>query len=119
MKVKDKWCYLYRAVDKEGETIDFMLSKKCDQTAAKASFVKAIGSNGLPEKITIDRSGANKAGIDAINLQLIVFLFLRCILMHIEIRQIKYLNNILEQDHHDIKRITNLCWDSKHFTLQR
>ena len=53
IKVKGQWVYLYRAVDKEGQTVDFMLS---DKPAARA------GSNGLPEKLTIDKSRANKAG---------------------------------------------------------
>jgi putative transposase len=115
IKIKGIWNYLYRAVDKEGETIDFMLSKKRDETAAKAFFVKAIGSNGLPEKITIDKSGANKAGIDAINFQLIVISLLGGTLMQIEIRQIKYLNNIIEQDHRGIKRITKPMMGFKAF----
>ena len=59
IKVKGVWNYLYRAVDKEGNTIDFMLSKHRDEASAKAFFTKAIESNGLPEKITIDKSGAN------------------------------------------------------------
>ena len=67
---------MYRAVDKEGETIDLMLSKHRDEAAAKAFFTKAIGSSGLPEKITIDKSGANKVGINAMNLQLIVLALL-------------------------------------------
>jgi putative transposase len=72
IKIQGVWNYLYRAVDKEGDTIDFMLSKHRDEASAKAFFTKAIGSSGLPEKVTIDKSGANKAGIDSINLQLIV-----------------------------------------------
>lgn len=107
IKIKGIWHYLYRAVDKEGDTIDFMLSKKRDEAAAEAFFVKAIGSNGLPEKVTIDKSGANNAGLNAINLQFIIFAFLGCALMQINIRQLKYLNNIVEQDHRGIKRITN------------
>jgi putative transposase len=99
------WNYLYRAVDKEDDTIDLMLSKNRNETAAKAFFTKAIGSSGLPEKITIDKSGANRAGIDAINLQLIVLALLGCTLMQIQTRQIKYLNNIIEQDHRGVKRI--------------
>src|SRR4029079_11294758 len=106
IKIKGVWQYLYRAVDKEGHTIDFMLAKNRDEAAAKAFFTKAIGSCGLPEKITIDKSGANKAAIDAINFQLLVLSLLGCLLMQIEIRQIKYLNNIIEQDHRGIKRIT-------------
>jgi putative transposase len=60
IKIKGNWHYLYRAVDKEGDTIDFMLSEKRDEAAAKAFFTKAIGSSGLPKKITMDKSGANK-----------------------------------------------------------
>ena len=115
IKTKGEWNYLYRAVDKAGNTIDFMLSKKRDENAAKAFFNKAIGSNGLLEKITIDKSGANKAGIDAINLQLIVLALLGCTLMQVEIRQIKYLNNIIEQDHRGIKRITKPMMGFKAF----
>lgn len=115
IKIKGKWYYLYRAVDKEGDTIDFMLSKNRDEASAKAFFIKVIGSNDLPEKITIDKSGANKAGIDAINLQLIVLSLLGCALIQIDIRQIKYLNNIVEQDHRGIKRITKPMMGFKSF----
>jgi putative transposase len=115
IKIKGVWHYLYRAVDKEGDTIDFMLSKKRDEAAAKAFFVKAIGSSGLPDKVTIDKSGANNAGLNAINLQLVVYALLGCPLMQINIRQIKYLNNIVEQDHRGIKRITNSMMGFKAF----
>ena len=115
IKVKGVWQYFYRAVDKEGDTIDFMLTKNRDEAAAKAFFTKAIESSGIPEKITIDKSGANKAGIEAINLQLIVLALLGCALMQIEIRQIKYLNNIVEQDHRGIKRITKPMMGFKAF----
>jgi putative transposase len=92
-----------------------MLSKKRDEAAAKAFFVKAIGSSGLPEKVTIDKSGSNNAGLNAINLQLIMFYLLGCTLIKIDIRQIKYLNNIVEQDHRGIKRITNPMMGFKAF----
>jgi putative transposase len=115
IKIKGIWNYLYRAVDKEGETIDFMLSKHRDEAAAKAFFTKAIGSSGLPEKITIDKSGANKAGIDAMNLQLIVLALLGCTFTQIHIRQIKYLNNTVEQDHRGIKRIVKPMMGFKAF----
>jgi putative transposase len=115
IKVKGIWHYLYRAVDKDGNTIDFMLSKKCDKAADKAFFAKAIGSNGLPEKITIDKSGANKAGIDAINHQLMILFFLGLSMTQITIRQIKYLNNIVEQDHRGIKKITKPMMGFKAF----
>jgi putative transposase len=107
IKIIGVWHYLYRGIDKKGDTIDFMLSKKRDEAAAKAFFVKAIGSSGLPEKVTINKSGSNNAALNAINLQLIMFYLLGCTLLKIDIRQIKYLNNIVEQDHRGIRRITN------------
>lgn len=115
IKVKGEWNYLYRAVDKEGDTIDFMLSRHRDEGAAKGFFTKAIGSSGLPEKVTIDRSGANKAGIEAINLQLLVLALLGYSLMQIQIRQNKYLNNMIEQDHRGIKRIVKPMMGFKAF----
>ena len=105
IKIKGKWHYLYRAVDKTGNTVDFMLSEKRDTAAAKAFFNKAIASSGLPEKITIDKSGANKAGINAINIMLFIFTCFDFPWFRIFVRQIKYLNNIVEQDHRGIKRI--------------
>jgi putative transposase len=105
IKIKGMWHYLYRAVDKEGSTINFMLSKKHAEAAARDFFIKAIGP-GLPEKATIDKSGANHAALAIINLQLITLALLECMLMQIHIRQIKYLNNIIEQCHRGIKRIT-------------
>jgi len=81
-----------------------MLSKNRNKDAAKA-FFKAIGSSGLPEKITIDKSGANNAGICALNLLLTFFSFFGLPLVQMVIRQIKYLNNIVEQDHRAIKKI--------------
>jgi len=52
----------------KGNTVDFILSNNRDEPAAKAIFTKAIGSSGIPERIIIDKSSANKAGINAINL---------------------------------------------------
>jgi len=106
IKVKGQWVYLYRAVDKEGKTVDFMLSEKCDEPAARAFFEKAIGSNGLPDKVTMDKSGANKAGVDKINLHLALLFMLGGLFVQLTVRQIKYLNNIVEQDHRFIKKIT-------------
>jgi len=106
IKVKGKWYYLYRAVDKEGNTIDFLLTEKRDKKAAKGFLIKAIAQNGLPEKITIDKSGANKVAIEEYNKENETI---------IEIRQIKYLNNIVEQDHRGIKRITKPMMGFKSF----
>ncbi len=106
IKLNSKWVYLYRAVDKEGKTVDFMLSEKRDEPAARAFFKKAIGSNGAPDKVTLDKSGANKAGINTINLRLALLFMLGGVFMQIFVRQIKYLNNIVEQDHRFVKKIT-------------
>ncbi|KTC84765.1 IS6 family transposase [Legionella drozanskii] len=106
IKVKGQWVYLYRAVDKKGKTVDFLLSEKRDESAARAFFEKAIGSNGLPDKVTMDKSGANKAGIDTINLQLALLFMLGGLFVQLTVSQIKYLNNIVEQDHRFIKKIT-------------
>jgi putative transposase len=84
-----------------------MLSKTRDKLAAKAFFDKAIGENGVPEKINMDKSGANKAGIDAVNFQRMLFILLGFPLSLITVRQVKYLNNIIEQEHRGIKRITD------------
>ena len=101
-----KGVYLYRAVDKEGKTVDFMLSEKRDEPAARAFFQKAIGSNGVPDRVTMDKSGANKAGINTINLQLALLFMMGGLFIQLTVRQIKYLNNIVEQDHRFIKKIT-------------
>ena len=95
VKVKGKWNYLYRAMDKEGNTIDFLLAKKRNRKAALRFLRKAIGNNGIPVKINIDKSGANTAGINSFNQEN---------KSNIEIRQCKYLHNIVEQDHRKIKR---------------
>ena len=96
IKVKGQWKYLYRAVDKEGQTIDFLLTAHRDQKAARRFFKKAIRQQGLPEKVTIDKSGANTAALDALKEETGT---------EIEVRQIKYLNNPVEQDHRAVKRI--------------
>lgn len=102
IKVKGRWAYLYRAVDRDGQTLDFMLSKRRDPAAAGRFFTRAIGTNGVPDRIAIDKSGANLAGLQAVN----VILKFTGGGHTTEIRQAKYLNNIVEQDHRFIKRIT-------------
>lgn len=66
IKVAGQWKYLYRAVDKQGRTIDFLLKAKRDTVAARF-FEKAMKQNGDPQKVTMDKSGANKAVIDGFN----------------------------------------------------
>ena len=69
IKVKGEWVYLYRAVNKFGDTVDFMLSEKRDKAAATAFFKQAIDNNGFPEKVVMDKSGANYVGLENINLE--------------------------------------------------
>lgn len=115
LKLKGKDVYLYRAIDKFGNTIDFKLSNKRDKKAAFSYFKKCIKQHGFPEKVTMDKSGANKAGIDEINLQLALLFMLGGIFYQIQVRQIKYLNNIIEQDHRGVKRITKPMMGFKEF----
>ncbi len=95
VSVKGEWKYLYRAVDKQGLTIDFILTAKRDWNAALRFLNKAIKFRKKPSKINIDKSGANKAGIRIYNQENG---------KRIKIRQCKYLNNIIEQDHRFIKK---------------
>jgi putative transposase len=111
IKIKGQWVYLYRAVDKFGDTIDFMLSEHRDEAAATAFIKKAINANGFPDKVVIDKSGANYAGLENINL----LLMLAGLICFIEILQVKYLNNIVEQDHRFIKKITKPMMGFKAF----
>ena len=115
IKVKGEWDYLYCAVDKAGDTVGFMLSKERDQAAATAFFTKAMGSNGVPEKVTVDKSGTKLAGLNFINFQIEMLLLLGFSLMQIQVRQIKYIHNIAEQDHRGIKKITNPMMGFKSF----
>jgi putative transposase len=109
IKVKGVWMYQYRAVDKEGQTIDCYFSKKRDKKAATSFFAKAIKSSGIPVKINIDKSVSNTYALEDIN---------ECPSEknQIEIRQNKYLNNIVEQDHRFIKKIVRpmLGFKSEH-----
>ncbi|CAB3775370.1 hypothetical protein LMG29542_08752 [Paraburkholderia humisilvae] len=67
VKVRGQWKYLYRAVDKAAKTVDFLLRAHRDKAAARRYFEKAIDRNGEPEIITMDRSGANLAALEALN----------------------------------------------------
>ena len=102
IKVKGPWVFYYRAVDKYGNTLDFMLSEQRDKDAATRFFKQAIDNNGLPHRVVIDKSGANEAGLQNMN----ILLFLVGWVYLIEILQVKYLNNRIEQDHRFIKKLT-------------
>jgi putative transposase len=102
IKVRGQWTYLYRAVDRDCKILDFRLSEKRDEEVATAFFAKVIETNGWPETVVIDKSGANLAGLQNMNLLLIMHSWY----ILIEILQVKYLNNIIEQDHRFIKKLT-------------
>jgi transposase-like protein len=110
VKVGGQWKYLYRAVDKAGQTIDFLLRAHRDHAAARCFFERAIDLHGVPEKITIDKSGANTAAIEGIRADSGA---------DIEIRQSKYLNNLIEQDHRAVKRIVRPMLGFKNFRCAR
>ncbi|WP_256896580.1 IS6 family transposase [Vibrio alginolyticus] len=102
IKVKGEWFYYYRAVDKFGHVVDYYLSPNRDEAAAKAFLNKALAQNGLPEKVVIDGSKSNYAALDALNVQL--WLTGYFMLSLVEILDIKYLNNIVEQSHRWVKQ---------------
>jgi putative transposase len=106
----EEWRYLYRAVDKDGNTVDFLLRAHRDKAAARRYFKKSIAQNGVPETVTIDKSGANLAALEAINDDRET---------PIKIRQSKYLNNVVEQDHRAIKRRTRPMLGFKIFRCAR
>ena len=106
VRSKGQWQYWSRAVDKEGPTVDFLLTPHRDRAAAEAFLHKAIRAHGLPETMTIDQSGSNTAALKHYNTS------------HktaIVIRQCKYLNNIVEQDHRAVKRIVRPMLGCKAF----
>jgi transposase-like protein len=110
IKVKGQWKYLYRAVDKAGNTVDFLLRAHRDKAAARRYFEKVIEQNGEPETITVDKSGANLAALEALNAERPA---------PIKIRQNKYLNNVVEQDHRAIKRLIKPMMGFKDFRCAR
>jgi IS6 family transposase len=101
IEVKGRWTYLYRAVDSCGQTIDFLLSARRDAAAAKRFFCKALGQPHTvnPRTITVDKNPAYPKAV--VEMKEAGELWWRS-----RLRQCKYLNNILEQDHRDIKRLT-------------
>jgi transposase-like protein len=100
VKINGKWRYLYRAVDSRGNTIDFLLRAKRDKAAAKRFFQKALKArhNVNPRVITVDKNAAYPPAIEQLKED-------KVMVDTCEVRQIKYLNNIVEQDHRFIKRL--------------
>ena len=110
IKVRGQWKYLYRAVDKAGNTVDFLLRAHRDMAAARKFFDQAVERSGAPEKVTIDKSASNVAALEAMNVGR---------RKPIVVRQVKYLNNIVEQDHRAIKRRTRPMLGFKDFRCAR
>ena len=102
IKVKKEWKYLYRAIDSQGNTLDFMLSAKRDAKAAKRFFKKVLKGawTVMPRVINVDKNPAYPAALKDLKAD-------EVLPQETELRQVKYLNNLIEQDHRFIKRRTN------------
>jgi len=100
VKVKGKWKYLYRAVDSSGQTLDFMLSAKRDAKAAKRFFKKVLKARhtSTPRVINVDKNAAYPSAVDDLKAE-------ETLPNETELRPVKYLNNMIEQDHRRIKRL--------------
>jgi transposase-like protein len=96
VKIRGEWCYLYRAVDRAGSTVDFRLSAKRDVAAAKAFFAKAVKSQGVPKTITLDGYAASHRAVREMKAD-------GALPKRTKLRSSKYLNNVIEQDHRGVK----------------
>ena len=110
IRVKGEWVYLYRAVDAAGQTIDFLLSPKRDAMAARRFFRKALKQPHTvnPRTITVDKNAAYPIATKAMKKEGALWRFAK-------LRQVKFLNNIVEQDHRRIKRLVRLGMGFKSF----
>ena len=97
IKIKGRWAYLYRAVDKQGLTVDFLLSEHRDIAAARQFFIQAIKKHGAPEKITVDGYPATHPAINELLAE-------EVLPQNIKVPTSKYLNNLIEQDHRRVKQ---------------
>jgi transposase-like protein len=112
IKVKGRWTYLYRAVDKLGRTVDFRLSERRDVAAAKGFFSKAMKTHGTPRVITLDGYAASHRAITELQ-------SVGTIARRVGIRSSKYLNNIVEQDHRRMKQRIRPMLGFKQFEAAR
>jgi transposase-like protein len=111
IKVGKTCKYLYRAVDKQGNTIEFMLSAKRDVSAAKRLFKKMMRADHrrLPFSISVDKNAAYPEAFSASQSEKIVP-------QDCQLRRVKYLNNVIEQDHRFVKKKVRAsqCFKSFH-----
>jgi putative transposase len=104
IKVRGRWMYLYRAIDSNGDTIEFWFSERRNLVAARRFLNKALKRHGRPERIVIDGSETNREAILSCDTTDRLRDHSRRKLRPIRIRQSPYLNNRIEQDHRAIKR---------------
>jgi len=104
IKVRGRWMYLYRAVDSDGDTVEFWFSERRNLTAAKRFLCKALKRHGRPAQIVIDGSQTNREAILSCDTTGRLQDHSRRKPKPIRIRQSAYLNNCIEQDHGAIKR---------------
>ena len=97
LKIRGQWVYLYRAVDKSGRTVDFLLSRRRDMAAAARFFSKAIKQHGVPRVLTLDGYAASHQAVAKLKAAGILP-------RRVQVRSCKYLNNVIEQDHRRIKQ---------------
>ena len=97
IKIKGNWGYLYRAVDKDGQTIDFFLSERRDMAAAKRFLQQAIEKRGVPQKITLDGYAASHQAVAKLQDE-------NRLPAALVVRTNRYLNNLIEQDHRRVKQ---------------
>jgi transposase-like protein len=104
IKVRGRWMYLYRAIDSNGATVEFWFSERRNLAAAKRFLSKALKRHGRPERIVIDGSQTNREAILSCDATDRLEDRSRRELKPIRIRQSRYLNNRIEQDHRAVKR---------------
>ena len=104
IKVRGHWTYLYRAIDSNGDTVEFWFSERRNLTAAKRYLRKALSHHARPERIVIDGSQTNRETILSCDTTSQLRDRSRRKLKPIQIRQSAYLNNRIEQDHRAVKR---------------